>query len=63
MNRVTATAVVLALVAGMAGNFLALTMAPPRPDPFTGSMGRALKEELTQKIEALNKRVAELEKR
>ena len=63
MTRITITVVFLGLLGGVAGNFLALSMAPPRPDPFTGTMGRAMRGELLQRIEALDKRVAELEKR
>lgn len=54
---------VIGFFAGVLGATTALNIVPPRPDPFTGSMGRAMREELLVRIEHLRQRVEELETR
>ena len=61
--RQYAVVAVIGLFAGVLGAVIALSIAPPRPDPFTGSMGRAMREELLVRIEILNERIKELEAR
>lgn len=57
------TTIVISSLAGILGAIIVLSAVPPRPDPFTGSMGRALRDEMLSRIEDLGQRVKKLEAR
>lgn len=61
--REHALIIVGAFLAGILGTITVLSAVPSRPDPFTGAMGRALREEMLSRIEYLEQRVEELEAR
>lgn len=47
----------LAVIAGGGGAFSYQTLNPPRPDPFTGTMGREMRAELDRDISDLRSEI------
>jgi hypothetical protein len=53
--------VVVGLVAGGGGSMAVDAISPPRPDPFTGTMGRELRADMMRSLEAHDTRLRVLE--
>ena len=52
---------VVGLVAGGGGSLAVDQINPPRPDPFTGAMGRELRADMMRSLEAHDARLRALE--
>lgn len=52
---------VVGLVAGGGGSMAVDAINPPRPDPFTGTMGRELRADMMRALEAHDARIRALE--
>lgn len=52
---------VLGLAAGGGGSLALDALNPPRPDPFTGTMGREMRAEMTRSLEVHDARIRALE--
>ncbi len=52
---------VVGLVAGGGGSMAVDVINPPRPDPFTGAMGRELRADMMRSLEAHDARLRVLE--
>jgi hypothetical protein len=49
------------LLAGGGGSWVSDQVSPPRPDPFTGTMGRELRADMVRALEEQDRRLREVE--